>query len=467
MSALVLCATSAFADTTITLVHFSDYHSHARPFFSEGRTDQGGIARAVAYLRAQRKSGAFVFSGGDMINKGSPAWSDKYGCAEWPWFNGVVDAMAYGNHDGDYGSAEFQKCRSSIHYPILGSNVLDAAGRRVFDVDGKPYLVLQREGVRVGIFALAGSDFEALVKPANRPTSDAKFDDRIAAAREVVNALRSKEHVDLVVLIGHEHREEDEALARAVSGIDIIFGSHSHIKDELHQIGGTKTWYVSPYQYLTYITRLRVRVSGHKVVGVSGGLVRVDSALRADADVARQVDRMQKELESDPTYAPLFRVIGSVKRELLLTDQLHAQTDLGRWIMDIVRRAAHADVALSTTSSFRQPIAPGPLTVEGLRTTLPYPNKILIYELSSADFAHLVALSNSKKGTDTYGQFAGVDPSATVKETSRIYKLATTDYIARVAPGYREFFANRPFTDSGLEVRDEVQKYVEAHSPVP
>ena len=38
-----------------------------------------------------------------MINQGSPSWSDKYRCAEWPWLNGIVDAMALGNHDFDYG----------------------------------------------------------------------------------------------------------------------------------------------------------------------------------------------------------------------------------------------------------------------------------------------------------------------------------------------------------------------------
>ena len=48
-----------------------------------------------------------------MINKGSPAWSDKYRCAEWPWFNGVIDAMAFGNHDPDYGIGAMQACLQS------------------------------------------------------------------------------------------------------------------------------------------------------------------------------------------------------------------------------------------------------------------------------------------------------------------------------------------------------------------
>jgi 5'-nucleotidase len=456
--ALLLSATSLQAQK-ITLLHFSDYHSHARPFYSEGRRDQGGIARAVHYLRSARKAPrTFSFSGGDMMNKGAPAWSDKYGCIEWPWFDGLVDAMAFGNHDSDYGTAAFDRCRASIRYPILGANVVDSGGRRMFDVDGKPYLVIERDGVRVGVFSLAGSDFTALVRAENRPATGATFTDRIAAARDVVASLREREKVDLVVLIGHEHREEDELLAREVSGIDIIFGSHSHIKDDLRQIRGTSTWYVSPFQYLTYISRVEVTLKKGKVSSVRGGLVRVDRKRRGDRAVEKEVARLQRDLESDPQYAPLFQVIGRVPRALLLDDQLNVQTSLGQFVMEVVREAAHADVALSTTSSFRQPIAPGEITFEDLRATLPYPNKILVYELSAEELERLLELSRSKRGTDAYAQLSGVSIDTPVKDRAKIYRVATTDYLARVAPGYREFFAGRAAVDTGLEVREEVRR---------
>ena len=50
--------TSLLAATLVTLLHFSDYHSHALPFYSEERPSQGGIARAVAYMRAAKRQGA-------------------------------------------------------------------------------------------------------------------------------------------------------------------------------------------------------------------------------------------------------------------------------------------------------------------------------------------------------------------------------------------------------------------------
>jgi 2',3'-cyclic-nucleotide 2'-phosphodiesterase (5'-nucleotidase family) len=110
--------------SAVTMLHFTDYHAHALPFYAEDRDDNGGIARLIGYLaeRAQ-EPGTLIFSGGDMMNLDVPSWSNKYPCVEWPWLNGIVDAMAYGNHDSEYGFTQFQaECLARVHYPILSSN---------------------------------------------------------------------------------------------------------------------------------------------------------------------------------------------------------------------------------------------------------------------------------------------------------------------------------------------------------
>src|SRR5262245_8484643 len=108
---LLAAATAAPPSPTLTVIGFSDYHSHALLFRSERRDGQGGIARAIAYLREARSRGpALVLSGGDMLSAGSPAWSDEHRCVEWPWLAGLVDATALGNHDLDYGWRELDAC---------------------------------------------------------------------------------------------------------------------------------------------------------------------------------------------------------------------------------------------------------------------------------------------------------------------------------------------------------------------
>src|SRR5258708_251292 len=236
-----------------------------------------------------------------MINKGSAAWSDKYRCAEWLWFNGIIDAMAFGNHDPDYGADEMQRCLASVRYPVLSANTNGFKGWQVFVANG----------IRVGVFAIAGSDFKTLVKEPSL-----HFGDPIAAARDAVRELREKQHADVVVMIGHEHLDDDFALAWAVPGIDLIFGTHSHLKRDLMRIDGTPTWFISPFQYLTYVSRVVMTFKGHKLVGVSGGLVPVDESMPVDAAIAARVTAMQRDLERDPQYASLFVTIGRLAAPL-------------------------------------------------------------------------------------------------------------------------------------------------------
>lgn len=429
--AIVLPARAA---THVTLLQFSDYHSHAMPFYSEERPSQGGIARAVAYLRAQKRQGALVFSGGDMINKSSPSWSDKYGCVEWPWLNGVVDAMAFGNHDPDYGREAFDRCAKSVSYPILSANTAGFRRTAVFTV----------HGAKIGVFALAGSDFKTLVK-----ADGFAFSETVAAAREAVRTLRDDDHADAVVMIGHEHLDDDFALARSVPGIDLIFGSHSHLERELQQIPGTPTWFISAYQYLTYVSRVQLTIAGHRVTSVTGSLVRIDSHVPSDPAIDRRVAQLQLDLEHDPQYAPLFEPIATLQSPLSVEA-------LGNRTVSIMRAVASADLALSTVSSFRQPLAPGTLTMEDLMAAMPYENEIVVAEMSGAEVDRLLAFAESKRGSDSY-LFVARPP---VIDPSRTYRVAATDFLARVAGGYRDFFKEGKGT--GLKVRDEVRKSLSA-----
>ena len=422
-------APAALGRATVTILHFSDYHSHALPFYSEGREDQGGIARAIGYLGREHARGALVLSGGDMINHGAPPWSDKYGCAEWPWLNGIVDAMAFGNHDADYGAEAFAKCRAEVRYPILSANT---GGFR-------PYAVFRRNGARIGVFAVAGADFRTLVT-----TPGFTFTSPIDAARETVRALRERERVDAVVMIGHEHRADDFALAAAVPGIDLILGTHTHTKEELRRIPGTETWFISPFQYMTYISRVELTIDRHRVTGVSGRLVPVDASMKPDPAIAKKVAEMQQELERDPRYAELFAPIGRLASPLSVDD-------LGALTVGVMRDAARADAAFSTVSSFRQPLPAGTLTLELLTAALPYDNEIVACEMSGAQLQQLLNAIQSRRGSDAFAYIAKpetIDPAKT-------YRVAAADYFARVA--YRQSFPCTP-AGTGLRVRTEVRK---------
>jgi 5'-nucleotidase len=474
--------------TTITLLHFSDYHSHAVPFYSEGQDDSAGIARAMAYLKGFADDpNALIFSGGDMMNRGTPAWSDKYQCAEWPWFNGIVDAMAYGNHDSDYGPQVFADCLTQIDYPILGANVLDATGQPLFQQGGKTYQVFEVDGVKIGVFAVAGDEYERLIKAEYRPAEDVTFAERVATARDVVQTLRDEEGVDAVIVIGHASYEDDLTLAESVSGIDVILGTHSHRKQELTQIPGTETFIISPYQYLTYVNKVELTFTDGELSDVSGSLVRMGASLPEDAETAQKVVQMQADLEADPEYASLFESIGTAAIELSNEGQNSGESLLGNFVMDIFRAEAGSHMAVSTASSFRQPIPPGEILEEDLRTALPYTNMILVFEMTGEQVQELLDYSASLSGSDSFSQVSGVrfgiaggkatgvqilnDPVDPVSGYSALdpaatYQVATTDYQGLIASGYSDIFAQATHSETGIDVREKVRAFIQANSPV-
>ncbi|PYQ28744.1 MAG: bifunctional metallophosphatase/5'-nucleotidase [Acidobacteria bacterium] len=425
---LLFAALPLPAQTTVTLLHFSDYHSHALPFYTD-EGERGGIARAIHYLQREKQKGALVFSGGDTMNKGAPAWSDKYTCAEWPWWNGIVDAMAFGNHDADYGLDAFALCRQSVTYPILSANTSQFPRYQVFTV----------KGIRIGVFAVAGSDFKTLVH-----VEGFSFGDPFAAARDVVRELREKEHVDAVVMIGHQHSESDEEMARTIPGIDLIFGSHSHLKREFLRIDKTQAYSISPWQYLGYISRVQMTFDKHhKLTHMTGTLVPVDAGLGEDKKIAARVQTMERDLERDPAYADLFKPIATLAHPMSISD-------LASFTLDQMRRVANADVALSTISSFRAALPGGPISFEKLRDALPYENDIVVCTMNGADVHRVLDYSAARKGTDRESFIAA---PATL-DPSKMYRVATTDFLANVV--YREVF-NCEKEKTGKKVRETVK----------
>jgi len=447
--------------SSVTVVHFTDYHSHAAPFFVRGEHDAAGVARAYAYIEPlSKRDDVIVLNGGDTMNLGAPPWSDRFMCVEWPWWNGVVDAMAWGNHDADYGPAEFAKCQATVDYPILGANVRDSSGAPLFLHDSKPYLVVERAGRRIGLFAIVGSDFPALIKPRTSPVAGVTFSGRIEAARSIVRALREDEHVDAVVLFGHAHNEEDEALARSVPGIDLILGTHSHKATPLRKLEGTETWMIASGQYLEHVSRVELEFRRGRVADVRGGLVAMTAGLPEDPVVAGRVRLLQGELVSDPAYASLFKPFGRVSADLPNERVNEMQTPLGSFVMEEVRRAAHADIAFSTSSSFRGGLPAGPVSDADLLDVLPYDNSVFVYDMTATELDALLSRARRLKGSDSFVQLSGIgiDESA---RSGNTYRVATTDYVARVSPAWKDLFETMEPEPTSLLVRAVVRRALE------
>ena len=157
------------------------------------------------------------------------------------------DALTLGNHEFDLKPKGLARILHSAAAKggmpaIVFSNAIfskesdrDDALEEVFNQGMvKPYVVLERGGMKIGIFGLLGKD-AAEKAPFASPV---QFRDPIEISREMVKVLREKEKVDMVICLSHsglseaKSRSEDEILAGKVQGIDVIVGGHSHTRLE-------------------------------------------------------------------------------------------------------------------------------------------------------------------------------------------------------------------------------------------
>ena len=126
----------------------------------------------------------------------------------------------------------------------------------------------------------------------------------------------------------------------------------------------------------------------------------------------------------------------------------------------VVRDTAQAQLALSSASSFRATIPPGPIRNEDYLTALPYKNKILTFQMSGTQVQALLDLTASRRGSDLFGVTSGVrfviegsratqvtvrksasDAQQTPLRSDGTYTVMATDYIANIATGYKDLLA--------------------------
>ncbi len=222
----------------------------------------------------------------------------------------------------------------------------------------------------------------------------------------------------------------------------------------------SSTWFISPYQYGTYLARVRLRFNEKALKEVSGELVRLDETQPQAPEVAAQVDELQRQLVAKRPER--FEVLGRAQVELSDANLTQRESVVGNWATGVLRQAAGAHAFFSTASSFRAGIPPGDITVESFYTAIPYRNLLVTADVTGEQLLAWLSLSVSKRGSDAFSQQTGlryrlvdgkptevqvlVDPArpeagyAPLAPAAR-YRLGTTDFQAFVAGGYKELFA--------------------------
>ena len=217
----------------ITVLHTSDTHSCILPLNSnladKNVAGRGGFIRRIDMLKKERQQDPhlLLFDCGDF-SQGSSYYTMFQGDVEVGLMNRMhYDAVTIGNHEFDFGLDNMVRLFKMANFPVVCSNY-DFADTELKDIV-KPYLVLKRKGVKIGVFALC-PPMEGLVSTKNY--GPLKFLDPIEVTNQMVDILRNQKKCDIVICLSHLGWEvseyPDNKVIQNTSGIDLVLGGHTH-----------------------------------------------------------------------------------------------------------------------------------------------------------------------------------------------------------------------------------------------
>ena len=242
----------------VVLLHTNDLHSHQNgtgpladfsPTIPGDDTTLGGFARLATLVERERRDlrpGASLVpvDAGDFTCGSAFASLSRTHGAELQ----LLDAMGFlgttlGNHELDWGpdgtaAVVESGLTGAEHLAVLASNLVfateDPADDALETLEGgllqRHRIIETDNGLRIGLFGLLGNGAYLLAPHAVPMT----IRDPAETAQEMVTLLRDGEGVDLVVCLSHggvtegDKVGEDEQIAAAVDGIDVIVSGHTH-----------------------------------------------------------------------------------------------------------------------------------------------------------------------------------------------------------------------------------------------
>lgn len=217
----------------LTILHTNDTHSCIYPL-SPNLADtltagRGGFLRRAEAVKEQRKADPklLLLDSGDF-SQGSPYYTVFKGDVEIELMNRMgYDAATIGNHEFDYGLENLARLYKKAKFPIVCANY-DFTGTPLEGLV-KPYVVIKRNGLKIGIFGL-GPKLDGLIIKKNCMGVD--YSDPVAVANKIAKTLKEEKKCDIVICLSHLGWDidgtDDTKMMAGTRDIDLVLGGHSH-----------------------------------------------------------------------------------------------------------------------------------------------------------------------------------------------------------------------------------------------
>ena len=517
MFSLAVTASAAEEETAkplegqIVILHTNDVHGAIASY-----------AKVAALKKSFEDTGAYTLlvDAGDYI-QGDPTVSVSQGKTAIELMNlAGYDAATIGNHEFDYGYANFQEIAKTAKFPIVSAN-LSYNGK----VENAHTIFTAPGGEKIGVFGLTTPEVGTKAHPAKiKGVTVLAQQKMFDCAKAEVDALRA-EGCDYVVCLAHLGIEEESTgnrsidLLEKVEGIDVLIDAHSHstLEETAEAAGETvetlpeqgtvvkgETATVAVEAGKTLVTSTGTKLANVGAVmlskdGCSARNIPVESiTLDGVKEVAGRAAAIQKQIDDD--YGAVF-----AKSEVLLNGEKAPgnrteETNLGDLITDALvwgaeKNGESVDAAITNGGGIRAAINAGNITKKDVNTVLPFGNTLSIVKVTGAELLEALEAStfSTPEAIGGFPQVSGIEftvdtakefnagdlyPGSTYHRPASIervtiasvngkdfdekatYSIATNDFMAAGGDTYYAFAAASVNYDLGIPMDEVLMDYI-------
>jgi 5'-nucleotidase len=398
-TSLLLGGIAAAADgkKTFTILHTNDLHSNLiglgpasdyTAFTLNDDKTRGGFAR-IATLIADRKKARQDQGPVLVLDAGDYSMGTAFGAAiretggELQLLSRMgYDATTFGNHDFDLGPDGLAKAISAaakagrIPAVVASNTDFSKNDATLSELQAlakagaiRRYSVIERGGIRFGIFGLMGKESIFYTSGAGAIT----FPDATEIAKEMVKVLRETEKADVVICLSHGGMEqnkdgtftdgEDVRLAKAVPGIDVVIGGHTHTELKEAIVVNGRTPIVQTGKYGQNLGELVISLDGDRQTVESYKLHPIDDTIGGDRAISDEIEKFKKTVTQIVFASRGYSVdqpLAIVPQDMPNTfSDITAGTPLANLITDSFRKATKADIGFNANGAMRAGLTRG------------------------------------------------------------------------------------------------------------
>lgn len=445
---LVSPSSTSAQPKTLTILHTNDIHASFVPHeaFWVKQTPRpliGGFKELSFTVDSVRRSvpDAILLDAGDVMT-GNPITELDYrgasGGALFEMMNLIgYDTWCIGNHDFDISQENLLKLSRIAHFPTLSANVVNGEG--AFPVGNRPYTVIARAGLRIGVIGVTSQMLYNLVNQSS--LTGIKVLSPIETVKRFVDTLKSA--ADIIVALTHQGFEDDSSLAANITGVDVVVGGHSHTRlDSPRVVNGIII--VQTGSNCENLGVLNLTVERHNVTAFKGRLIPLWARTERPAtELTHFVDSVQSRIDEE------YRaVVATLTKDWVRSNG--GESNIGDFVAEAQRDAAGAEIAFMNTHGIRANVPAGPFTKRQLFEVLPFRNILAAFQLSGREIRSILqyfidrkpAVQTSgikcrwRKRPDGTGEIVSIEINGKPLSDTRMYVCAASDYLVGEAKRY-------------------------------